>query len=139
MLVTTSGKFVFSNQLIKEKAISMYTKCIYTFFTPLLMCMCRIACISCPTLYSKLSSIKPPKCEVVLLEYDRRFEVYGNNFLFYDYKDPLNLPERLQKHSFDLVVADPPFLSEECLQKTAETVKFLAKERILLCTGTCRV
>ncbi|XP_075216053.1 EEF1A lysine methyltransferase 1 isoform X2 [Lycorma delicatula] len=30
---------------------------------------------------------------------------------------------------------DPPFLSEECLQKTAVTVKFLAKDKIILCTG----
>ena len=37
--------------------------------------------------------------------------------------------------SFDLVLADPPFLSDECLTKTAVTLKFLAKDKILLCTG----
>ncbi|XP_066400904.1 EEF1A lysine methyltransferase 1 isoform X3 [Molothrus aeneus] len=37
--------------------------------------------------------------------------------------------------SFDVVIADPPYLSEECLQKTAETIKYLTKGKILLCTG----
>lgn len=79
--------------------------------------------------------MKPSDVEVMLLEYDRRFEVYGDSFCYYDYNDPLNLSEKLVKHSFDLVVADPPFLSEECLRKTAETVKYLAIDKIILCTG----
>ena len=36
---------------------------------------------------------------------------------------------------YDLVIADPPFLSDECLTKTALTIKFLAKKKIVLCTG----
>lgn len=79
--------------------------------------------------------IKPSDCETILLEYDRRFEMYGDNFVFYDYIDPLNLPNKLSKRSFDMVIADPPYLSEECLRKTAQTIAFLAKEKILLCTG----
>lgn len=79
-------------------------------------------------------SIKPPSCEVKLLEYDRRFEKYGD-FVFYDYNSPLKLPVELQQATFDLVVADPPFLSEECLAKTAETMTFLSKGKFLLCTG----
>ena len=74
----------------------------------------------------------------VLLEYDRRFEIYREKFIFYDYNDPLNLPEGLQEGSFDLVVVDPPFLSKECLSKVAQTVKFLTKEKVILCTGTWR-
>ena len=34
-----------------------------------------------------------------------------------------------------MVFADPPFLSEECLTKTAVTLKYLAKRKIVLCTG----
>ncbi|KAI3355697.1 hypothetical protein L3Q82_004298 [Scortum barcoo] len=37
--------------------------------------------------------------------------------------------------SFDVVLADPPYLSEECLRKVAETVKYLSKGKVLLCTG----
>ncbi|CAI8020943.1 EEF1A lysine methyltransferase 1, partial [Geodia barretti] len=89
----------------------------------------RIACISCPTLYAKLLQLKPADCEIFLLEYDTRFAVYGDSFVFYDYTSPLELPETMEEKSFDVVVADPPYLSEECLQKTAQTINFLAKEK----------
>ena len=81
--------------------------------------------MSCPTLYKKLITLKNETCTAVVLEYDRRFASYGDDFIFYDYNDPLALSSDL-KGSFDLVVADPPFLAEECLRKTAETIKFLA-------------
>ena len=71
---------------------------------------------------------------VVLLEYDKRFAGFGEDFIFYDYKNPLGIPRHLAS-GFDLVFADPPFLSDECLTKTAVTVKFMAKEKIILCTG----
>lgn len=97
---------------------------------------CRIACLSCPTLYSKLAQMQAPSHHTVLLEYDKRFQKYGEHFIHYDYRQPLQLPGNLQEGSFDLVVADPPFLSEECLSKVADTVKFLTRQKIILCTGT---
>nr|AHZ08394.1 N-6 adenine-specific DNA methyltransferase 2 [Nilaparvata lugens] len=99
-------------------------------------CTGRVALISCPTLYSlvKNSKSRNQKTSVSLLEYDRRFSAYGTDYIFYDYQSPLELPRELE-HQFDVVVADPPFLFEECLQKTASTVKFLAKDKIVLCTG----
>lgn len=100
-----------------------------------MFCCCRIACISCPTLYSQLLKVQSPAHHSVLLEYDKRFKIYGDNFIHYDYRQPLSLPDTLQEGCFDLVVADPPFLSEECLSKTALTVKYLTKNRIILCTG----
>lgn len=95
----------------------------------------RIACVSAPSVYQKLREQGGADFSVCILEYDRRFSVYGEEFIFYDYNNPLNLPEHLLPHSFDVVVADPPYLSEECLQKTAETIKYLTKGKILLCTG----
>jgi len=85
--------------------------------------------------YQKLKEQDRKDFSVYILEYDRRFAVYGEEFIFYDYNHPLNLPENLLPHSFDIVIADPPYLSEECLQKTAETIKYLTKGKILLCTG----
>jgi len=86
-------------------------------------------------------------CTVKCLEFDTRFNVFGEDFQFYDYfnvfgedfqfydyKEPLNLPLEW-KQSFDVVIADPPFLSEECLCKTAVTAKFLAKDKVIVCTG----
>ncbi|XP_070568779.1 EEF1A lysine methyltransferase 1-like [Ptychodera flava] len=95
----------------------------------------RIACLSSPTLYQKLRELKPATCTAVLFEYDRRFEIYSTDFVFYDYKSPLEFPDSIEFQSFDIVIADPPFLSEECLKKTAETVKFLTKDKVILCTG----
>lgn len=60
--------------------------------------------------------------------------MYGDNYIFYDYKSPLGIP-RDKADSYDLVIADPPFLSEECLTKTAVTIKYLTKQKIILCTG----
>jgi EEF1A lysine methyltransferase 1 len=71
---------------------------------------------------------------VTLFEFDERFAAYGGDFCFYDYKNPLKVPQEMAG-SFDVVVADPPFLSEECLTKTAVTIRFLSKHKVLLCTG----
>ena len=46
---------------------------------------------------------------VQLLEYDKRFEQYGNEFTFYDYNQPEELPLEM-KHAYNIVVADPPYL-----------------------------
>jgi 16S rRNA G966 N2-methylase RsmD len=74
----------------------------------------------------------------VLLEYDKRFASFGQDFVFYDYKSPLDIPRDLGS-SFDIVIADPPFLSDECLTKTSVTIKFMAKEKIILCTGEKKI
>jgi EEF1A lysine methyltransferase 1 len=111
----------------------------------------KIALVSCPTLYGPVKQKCPNSgkqsksvvlnpiftlCHfsVTLFEYDERFAAYGSDFCFYDYKNPLKVPPELGG-SFDVVVADPPFLSEECLTKTAVTIRFLSKQKVLLCTG----
>ena len=71
---------------------------------------------------------------VKLFEFDKRFSMYGDNFIFYDYNAPLEVPPDCSKE-FDIVIADPPFLSEECLTKVASTIKHLAKDKVILCTG----
>ncbi|KAL1139536.1 hypothetical protein AAG570_006519 [Ranatra chinensis] len=99
-------------------------------------CEGKIALISCPSLFTSVKN-KGPNCEdltVALFEYDRRFTIYGSSFYPYDYKSPLDIPRHFSGY-FDLVIADPPFLSEECLTKTAVTVKFLTKDKIIICTG----
>lgn len=101
----------------------------------------RIACVSAPSVYQKLKQLKSENVHgsgdvsAVLLEFDRRFAAYGEEFIFYDYNNPLCLPEDLLPQSFDIVMADPPYLSEECLSKVALTVKYLTKSKMLLCTG----
>ncbi|RYR09065.1 hypothetical protein Ahy_B05g077111 [Arachis hypogaea] len=50
-----------------------------------------------------------PNVPAQLFEYDKRFEQYGCDYTFYDYNHPEELPLEL-KHSFKIVVADPPYL-----------------------------
>lgn len=98
----------------------------------------RIACVSAPSVYQKLKQgvvDGSDRVSAVVLEYDRRFAVYGEDFVYYDYNQPLSLPASVAPRSFDVVLADPPYLSEECLSKMAETVKYLSKGKVLLCSG----
>ncbi|XWS66515.1 hypothetical protein CRYUN_Cryun05aG0206500 [Craigia yunnanensis] len=76
-----------------------------------------------------------PNISVQLLEYDKRFEQYGSDFTFYDYNQPENVLLEL-KHTYQVVVADPPYLSKECLEKV--THSFLVRPQqsyLLLLTG----
>ncbi|KAF0915165.1 hypothetical protein E2562_034077 [Oryza meyeriana var. granulata] len=95
-----------------------------------------VACIACPTLYAYLKASNPD-VPAQLLEYDERFGQYGGDFTFYDYNQPEELPAEM-KHAYRIVVADPPYLSKECLVKVAKTVSFLAHPEgsfLLLLTG----
>ena len=81
----------------------------------------------------------PPNSDnLFLFEFDTRFDVYGRQFIHYDYSKPLEfrLADEL-KGSVDMIVVDPPFLSEECLTKTLQTVRHLLKKdgKVVLCTG----
>lgn len=75
---------------------------------------------------------------VKLFEYDRRFEAkFSEEFVPYDYRKPLAIPE-LYHNTFDFIIVDPPFLSDECLIKTAQTVRLLSRNsatKLLICTG----
>lgn len=71
---------------------------------------------------------------MTLFEFDQRFSAFGSDFEFYDYNSPQNVPKNVVG-TFDLVICDPPFLSEECLTKTAITIRLLTSKKIVLCTG----
>ena len=81
---------------------------------------------------------------VKLFEYDKRFaSVATGDFVYFDYKNPMSFGQTTSdseinlREYFDIVIADPPFLSEECMTKTSVTVKYLAKAdaKLLFCTG----
>ncbi|THG22996.1 hypothetical protein TEA_010295 [Camellia sinensis var. sinensis] len=78
-----------------------------------------------------------PNVSLKLLEYDKRFEQYGGEFTFYDYNQPEQLPSSL-KNAYQIIVADPPYLSKECLEKVTQTISFLVQPGnvyLLLLTG----
>ena len=109
-----------------------------------------IAIVSAPSVYIALRNIVNERTGVErpmmkLLEYDRRFEVFGTDFVYYDFEQPLRLPAEL-KGRFDRIICDPPFLSEDCQTKTALSVRTLARSwtaaqgdpaglRFISCTG----
>ncbi|EPE26945.1 putative N-6 adenine-specific DNA methyltransferase 2 [Glarea lozoyensis ATCC 20868] len=109
-----------------------------------------IAVVSAPSTFIQIKNIlnkegKPlsERPKVWLLEYDKRFEVFKDEFLFYDFKFPLKLPPNMVK-TVDRFIIDPPFLSEDCQTKAAMTVRYLAKSwptsapqdsRLIVCTG----
>ncbi|XP_071746801.1 EEF1A lysine methyltransferase 1 [Lepeophtheirus salmonis] len=94
-----------------------------------------VACISCPTLYIAIKKYFPENKNVYLFEYDQRFQkIARDKFVFYDFNAPVDVPRDF-RDQFSVVIADPPFLSDECITKTAITVKYLGKDKIIFCTG----
>ncbi|KAH6614739.1 putative N6-adenine methyltransferase-domain-containing protein [Chaetomium sp. MPI-SDFR-AT-0129] len=90
-----------------------------------------IAVVSTPSVFvalkKALRSAPPeqPKPKLLLLEHDNRFGVF-QEFVYYDFAQPLKLPAEL-KSTCDRIIADPPFLSEDCQTKTALTVRWLSR------------
>ena len=87
----------------------------------------RIACVACPSLFRALRA-SPEFLEAAdahLFEFDDRFAKLGGGFSHYDYRRPRELGAAGLAGAFDAVVADPPYLSAECLKKTAVTMRLL--------------
>lgn len=66
-----------------------------------------------------------------------RFQSFGKDFQFYDY-NKAHEENYLSEYakSFDLIIVDPPFISEECLEKTSVIVKNLKKDSGLIVLNT---
>lgn len=86
-------------------------------------------------MYLKVKNVHP---DIKLFEFDTRFSVYQNDFVHYDYNEAHN-EHYLKDHysTYDLLIADPPFLSDECIEKMSVIVKKLLKPggKILLFSG----
>ncbi|CZR57524.1 related to NADH2 dehydrogenase (ubiquinone) 40K chain [Phialocephala subalpina] len=99
-----------------------------------------IAVVSAPSVFVQLKNILAEKPEderpkIWLLEYDKRFEVFKDEFVFYDFKNPLKLPPSM-KASTDHIIVDPPFLSEDCQTKAAMTVRYLSRSSTPPCSSS---
>ncbi|KAF1920579.1 putative N6-adenine methyltransferase-domain-containing protein [Ampelomyces quisqualis] len=104
----------------------------------------KIAVVSAPSAFIQLKNLMASgeyKCrpEIKLLEIDERFGVF-KEFVRYDFEKAIQLPVEM-KGTFDHIICDPPFLSEDCQTKAALTVRWLAKSwtaeslRLIVCTG----
>ncbi|XP_036677318.2 protein-lysine N-methyltransferase CG9154-like [Drosophila suzukii] len=98
----------------------------------------HIALLSCPSLYKDIRNIHD---NVRIFEYDPRFGAYGTDFVLYDLNCVGGNTNYLKEHhhQYDLIVADPPFLSQECTLKTCEIITRLQRNpsecKIILCSG----
>ena len=70
-----------------------------------------------------------------MLDFDRELGSGCDEFIFYDFNKPLDLPAELQ-HAFAMVVIDPPYIEEACWRQYAATAKFLLAEEGGLVLGT---
>ncbi|KAI8324197.1 hypothetical protein GQ54DRAFT_241028, partial [Martensiomyces pterosporus] len=97
-----------------------------------------IAFISSPTAYVAFRNVAPERKNAFVFEFDQRFDVFKDQFVHYDYNKPLEFPLAKElKGKFKFIVADPPFLNEDCLTKTASTVRYLSNEdtKVMVDTG----
>mmetsp|Transcript_2308 Transcript_2308/g.3221 ORF Transcript_2308/g.3221 Transcript_2308/m.3221 type:complete len:233 (+) Transcript_2308:126-824(+) len=87
----------------------------------------RIAIISAPSVMHAMKEISPEQ-DVVLLEYDRRFdESYPGKFYYYDFNHPECISEDLHQQ-FDVILAAPPYLVEDVIDSFHETIRLMAKQ-----------
>lgn len=97
----------------------------------------KVALLSCPSLYKSIKGVHP-NGEVRLFEFDTRFSKFKGDFIHYDYNEATK-PEYLNefKGYFDIIIADPPFLSEECIQNTSILIKKLktSDAEVIVCSG----
>lgn len=98
----------------------------------------RVALLSCPSLYKSIKSIHPNGI-VRLFEFDERFAAFRGDFIAYDYKNIHKHSDYMNEYRqyFDIIFADPPFLSEECIQSIGHLVNKIKKDdaKIVLCSG----
>ena len=88
------------------------------------------AFVSSPSAYKAYrASGGIPGVRSVLLEYDSRFNVFGEDFVQFDYKNPGALRDNapfLLGH-VDVFLIDPPFLNAECLSGFAAAVSLMKR------------
>eukprot|EP01113_Clastostelium_recurvatum_P021550 TRINITY_DN2554_c0_g1_i2.p1 TRINITY_DN2554_c0_g1~~TRINITY_DN2554_c0_g1_i2.p1 ORF type:complete len:223 (+),score=55.81 TRINITY_DN2554_c0_g1_i2:1-669(+) len=98
----------------------------------------NIACVSTPSIFRALKKRDlPVALRIYLFEYDNRFQIYKDQFIFYDFNKPTTVPDEL-KHNINMILFDPPFLSLDCITKYAITTKTLAQSPstpVLIITG----
>ncbi len=77
-----------------------------------------------------------PGVSAHLFEYDHRFGKYGSDFTFYDYNQPLDLPQQ-HAQGFDTVVADPPYLVSYSLFEHCVNLLVCSEQRSSVCVASC--
>lgn len=98
----------------------------------------RVGLLSCPSLYNSIKNVHSNGI-VRIFEYDNRFAVFNEDFVQYDYRCISKQIDYLDEYKefFDIIIADPPFLSKECIENTSKIINKLKKvdAKVILCSG----
>lgn len=98
----------------------------------------KVALISCPSLYKSIRKIHSNGV-VRLFEFDQRFAIFAGDYIHYDYKSIVTNVNYMEEFTnyFDIIIADPPFLSDECIHAVSMLINRIRKNdsSILLCSG----
>lgn len=101
----------------------------------------KVALLSCPSIYRTVkNSVQFSNAIVRLFEFDTRFSVFKEDFIHYDYRNAAEHEKTIFgnfENYFDVILADPPFLSEECIQQMAAFIKRIKKDDadVIMCSG----
>lgn len=101
----------------------------------------KVGLLSCPSIYRHVKdSLQYSNATVRLFEFDTRFSTFGDDFVHYDYRDEAKNEETLFPtfdSYFDVIIADPPFLSKECIEHMAVIIKRIMKDDadLIMCSG----
>ncbi|VDP03144.1 unnamed protein product [Soboliphyme baturini] len=94
-----------------------------------------IGCICSPTVFIKLKeTFCCDSVKFILFEFDRRFAKYGSEFVFYDCNGSLDELSNFQ-NTCDVVIADPPFLSKNCMRNIFQAIQLITRGKFIICTG----
>ncbi|CAK82102.1 unnamed protein product (macronuclear) [Paramecium tetraurelia] len=93
----------------------------------------KIAFLSTPSIYCSLKN-QEVKQNSALFEFDLKLNK-EKGFVFYDFNKPIEGLEQF-KNTFDIILIDPPFITEEVWGKYAQTINYIKKEdaKILCCS-----
>ncbi|CAM9802971.1 unnamed protein product, partial [Chrysoparadoxa australica] len=96
-----------------------------------------VAILSAPSIMNGLALLKAEQeideqdagLRVCIFEYDKRFgDSYPDQFSFYDFNKPLDVPSELHGRC-DFLVADPPYLNEPTISQFLKSMDILSRDR----------
>lgn len=86
----------------------------------------KVAFLSTPSVYFSLAKGTDVKNNSWVFDFDDQW-ANDKHYVRYDFNAPDSVPEELH-HTFDLVVIDPPFITEDVWRKYAATAKLLLND-----------
>lgn len=117
-----------------QNTINIFVNEIYNIANDNNLTNINVALVSCPSIFYTLHDRMQQqndniKVNATIFEYDHRFkQQFPNNYQYYDFNDPTNIDRSLH-NTYDIIIADPPYINIECTQKVGVTLELLRKKK----------